>query len=152
MPKALQAAPRGSRPQNAPTTNRARGVGLARREDVGNRKATPLLSSVGNARISGESETVDTIHAEKSGSSGRNLSREDKTGVGRKTRKNSDKKRGDPQAAQQRNRANAGDSGGEEAAAGRKSKNPRCSEMRPLQTKNEKASRGFGEALEGHWT
>ena len=38
-PKALPAAPRGSSPQNAPTTNRARGVGLARREDVGNRKA-----------------------------------------------------------------------------------------------------------------
>ena len=63
-PKTLPATPRGSRPQNAPTTSRAHGVGLARREDVGNRKATTLLSSVGNTRNSGESETVDTIHAE----------------------------------------------------------------------------------------
>ena len=39
-PKALPAAPRGSRPQNATTINRACGVDLAQREDVGNRKAT----------------------------------------------------------------------------------------------------------------
>ena len=30
-----------------------------------------------------------------------------------------------------------------------RAKNPRRSGMRPLRTKNEKASRGFGEALEG---
>ena len=62
MPKALPAAARGSRPQNAFTINRARGVALAQREDVGNRKATHLLSSVGNARNSSKSGNVDTIH------------------------------------------------------------------------------------------
>ena len=62
MPRALKAAPRGSRPQNAPTINRAQGVGLAQEEDAYNRNATPLLSSVGNTRNSSETEHVDTIH------------------------------------------------------------------------------------------
>ena len=40
---------------------------------------------------------------------------------------------------QTRNRANAGDSRGEEAAAGRKRINPKFSATHPLRTKHEKA-------------
>ena len=70
--------------------------------------------------------------------------------MGLTTRRNSEDKREGTQATQPRNRANAGDSGGKEAAAGRKRKNPNHSAMHPLRTKNKKASRCFEEALEGH--
>ena len=62
MQKTIPAAPRGSRPPNAPSNNRACGVGLAPREGACNRNGTLLLPSVGNARNSSESGNVDTIH------------------------------------------------------------------------------------------
>ena len=62
IPKALAAAPRSCRSQNAPTINRACGVGLVQREGACKRNAIPLLSSVGNSRNSNESGNVDTIH------------------------------------------------------------------------------------------
>ena len=124
-------------------------MGLAPKKGACNRNGTPLLSSVGSSRNSGESETVDTIYKKQSTPSGRNTRRVGKTGVGRTTRRNSAGKRRGTQAGQARNRANAGDSGGEEAAAGRKRRSPKKSARHPLRTKNEKDSRCCGGALEG---